>query len=455
MRDLNDRRSQIAIALSACAVVAAVAYIAPHPAVMLALGLAPVAAIVAFRNPFVLCLAFILLTFFRLHEAFPVLNPLRLPQLVAIGTLLVLGAHLVTRRIDIAWDRQLRLFVIFFVLITIGVLAATGRDIAIAYWTDTFVKIAIMVFAIASLARGPTDFAMASRAFVLAGMLVAYVALYNSANGIGLVEGTRVTIGRDMGSVLGDPNDLSLVLLFPIAFAVSLILTERTPILVRLFGMVGFATMAMAVMATQSRGGLLGIVAVCATFAIRRIRSRAVLIGGGLFAVLVLFAMAGISGRASGGASEGGVIDESSQGRLHAWTAAIRMALYRPLTGVGLDNYVANYYYYSDWWEGFAKAVHSTWFSVLAEGGILSFGVFVAMIVAIFRSTLNSTRQCAPAVAGAAYNPASYGLAQAVLAGMAGFTVSGTFLTQGFTWPLYILLALSTAIARHVVCRDA
>ena len=109
---------------------------------------------------------------------------------------------------------------------------------------------------------------------------------------------------------------------------------------------------------------------------------------------------------------------------------------------------------YSDWWEGFAKAVHSTWFSVLAEGGILSFGVFVAMIIAIFRSTLNSTRQCAPAVAGAAYNPASYGLAQAVLAGMAGFTVSGTFLTQGFTWPLYILLALSTAIARHVVRRD-
>ncbi len=417
---------------------------------MLALSLAPVAAIVAFRNPFVLCLAFILLTFFRLHEAFPILNPLRLPQLVAIGTLVVLGAHLVARRVDVAWDRQLRLFVIFFALISIGVLAATGRDIAIAYWTDTFVKIAIMVFAIASLAREPRDFAMASRAFVLAGILVASVALYNSANGIGLVEGTRVTIGREMGSVLGDPNDLSLVLLFPIAFAVSLTLTERTPLLIRLFGLAGFVTMAMAVLATQSRGGLLGIVAVCATFAIRRIHSRAVLIVGGLLAVLVLFAMAGISGRASGGTSEGGVIDESSEGRLHAWQAAIRMALYRPLTGVGLDNYVANYYYYSDWWEGFAKAVHSTWFSVLAEGGVLSFGVFVA----IFRSVLHSTRRCAPDTAGAHYNSASYGLAQAVLAGMAGFTVSGTFLTQGFTWPLYILLALSAAIARHIVRRD-
>ncbi|MEI8597436.1 hypothetical protein P4S64_06830 [Vibrio sp. M60_M31a] len=49
---------------------------------------------------------------------------------------------------------------------------------------------------------------------ILAGGLIAVVALYNSASGIGLVEGTRVTIGRQLGSVLGDPNDLSLVLMF-------------------------------------------------------------------------------------------------------------------------------------------------------------------------------------------------------------------------------------------------
>ena len=72
------------------------------------------------------------------------------------------------------------------------------------------------------------DFALAARAFVLAGMLVAGVALSNAANQIGLVEGTRVTIGRDIGSVLGDPNDLSLVLLFPLSFAIALVLTPRT-----------------------------------------------------------------------------------------------------------------------------------------------------------------------------------------------------------------------------------
>ena len=450
MRDATSRPGQVALAGAACSTVAVGAVLTGHPLFLVAAGVAPIAAVVAFRNPFLLCLLFVLLTFFRLHEAFPVLNPLRLPQLVAIGTLAVLGAHLAARRVQIAWNRPLRLFAIFFALITLGVLAATGRDIAIAYWTDTFVKIGIMTFAIASLARAPADFALASRAFVVAGMLVALVALYNSANGIGLVEGTRVTIGRDIGSVLGDPNDLSLVLLFPISFAAALLLTRGTGLLSRLLGLAGIVAIALAILATQSRGGLLGIVAVGATFAAGRIRSRAVLVTGGIVALLALFLVAGISGRSSGGAAEAGAIDESAEGRLHAWIAAMRMALYRPLTGVGLNNYVANYYDYSDWWEGFAKAVHSTWFSVLAEGGPIAFGVFMAMIIAVFRSALRSVRLSSPAVSGAAYDPATHAMAQSVLAGMAGFAVSGTFLTQGFTWPVYILLALSVAVERRV-----
>ena len=446
----DSRAAQVTLAVIAVGAVAMAGYLLPNPAVLVAVGLLPLVLIGAFQRPFLMCLAFILFSFFRLHEAFPVLNPLHIPQMLAIGTLTVLAAYLVTQRMAIAWTRPLKLFAIFFGLITFGMFLATGRDLAIGYWTDTYVKIGIMVFAIASLAREPRDFARAMRAFVFAGLLVACVALYNSSHAIGLVEGTRVTIGRDIGSVLGDPNDLSLVLAFPLSFAAALALTPRTDLLSRLYGLAAFAVIAMAILATQSRGGLLGIVAVCAAFAARRIRSRAVLIGGGILALLVLSAAAGINGRASGGAAEGGVIDESSEGRLYAWEAAIRMALYHPFTGVGLNNYVANYYFYSDWWEGFAKAVHSTWFSVLAESGFLGFGVFVTMIGASFRSIIRATRACTPEARGERYDPAAYGMAQAVLAGLAGFCVSGTFLTQGFTWPVYILVSLGAAMQRFV-----
>jgi probable O-glycosylation ligase (exosortase A-associated) len=442
------RRGGIGLALGATLLVAAAALALPNPAVLVALGCLPLLLVWAFGNPFLLCLAFILFSFFRLHEAFPVLNPLHIPQALAIGTLVVLATHLVFRRIEIAWTRELKLFAIFFALITVGMLFATGRDIAFAYWTDTYVKIGLMVFAIASLARRPRDFALASRTIVMAGMAVSLVALYNSANGIGLVEGTRVTIGRDMGSVLGDPNDLSLVLAFPMSFAAALVLTPRTPFLGRALGLVGLGVIAMAVLATQSRGGLLGMVAVFAVFGARMIKSKALLVTVGVVGVMALFAAAGISGRQSGGAAEAGLVDESAEGRFYAWQAAINMAIARPLTGVGLNNYVSNYYFYSTWWEGFAKAVHSTWFSVLAEGGFLGFGVFITMIVRMTQSALASVRALAPAATGTAYDPAAYGMAQAVLAGIAGFIVSGTFLTQGFTWPVYVLLALTVAVKR-------
>jgi len=452
---MDSWRVQLAVALLAVTLVGVVSWLVPHPAVPVAIAMVPIAGMLAFRAPFLLCLLFILFTFFRLHEAFPVLNPLRLPQLLALGSLVVLGALVVTQRIRIAWSPELKLFAILFGLMTLGLPIASGRDIAIAYWTDTYVKIAIMTFAIASLARAPGDFALAARAFVLAGILVAAVAISNAMNEIGLVEGTRVTIGRDMGSVLGDPNDLSLVLLFPLSFAVALVLTPRTGLLSRGFGLIGAVLIIMAILETQSRGGLLGIVAVLGVFAARRIQSKAVLFGGGAVGLMGLFIAAGVGGRQSGGAAEGGAIDESAMGRLEAWIAAWRMAVGRPLTGVGLNCYIPNFFYYSNWWEGFAKAVHSTWFAVLAEGGFPAFIVFVWMCVRVVRSAIASSRSLSPQQAGQAYQPAAYAMAQAVLAGMAGFIVSGTFLTQAFTWPVYILLALAAATGRYVVAQAA
>ncbi|RYJ00235.1 MAG: O-antigen ligase domain-containing protein [Acetobacteraceae bacterium] len=225
--------------------------------------------------------------------------------------------------------------------------------------------------------------------------------------------------------------------------------TPETSIMARLLGLAGTGMMIAAILATQSRGGLLGIVAVCGVFGARRIRSKAVLLGGGGIGLLGLSVVAGVGGRQSGGAAESGAIDESAMGRLEAWKAAWRMAIGRPLTGVGLDCYVANFYYYSDWWEGFAKAVHSTWFAVLAEGGLPGLVAFVMMCVRIIRTAVAACNALAPAARGEGYEPAGFAMAQAVLSGMAGFIVSGTFLTQAFTWPVYILLALAAALGPY------
>ncbi len=76
------------------------------------------------------------------------------------------------------------------------------------------------------------------------------------------------------------------------------------------------------------------------------------------------------------------------------------MAMARPLTGVGLNNDVANYFFYSTGWTGFAKAVHSTWFPVLSESGFLGFGICITMIARMVQSALKSVRDLAPGASG-------------------------------------------------------
>jgi len=439
----------IAIATLATLIVGLPMFLLPMPlaaAAPIVLAALPLAVIVAFRNPFILCLIFIVFSFFRIHEAFPVLGPLRIPSLVAIPTLVVIGWHIfLSREIKPFWSKELKVFAIFFALVTIGVMFAVSRPAALAYWSATYWKIATMVVAIAWLVRTPADFGLAARALIIGSSMISVVAIQNKLAGIGLVEGTRVTISRDTGSVLGDPNDLSLILLFPLGFAISIIVTPNSGWVNRILGAVGAGLMIWAIVCTQSRGGILGILSIMGVIGLRVVKSKLVLISVGGAAALILVAAMGISNRSSGGAAESG-IDESAMGRIYAWGAAWNMAVARPLNGVGLDNFVPNYYLYSSHWDGQNHAVHSTWFNVLAETGFPGFAVFVYMIYTIARSATVSMFRLAEARAP----PAVQAMALALIAGIAGFIAGGTFLTQGFTWPVYILLALTTATSRYV-----
>ncbi|MFC3093376.1 oligosaccharide repeat unit polymerase [Alteromonas sediminis] len=444
---INTSRYQIIIASTCCLLIALGWYIVPHPAVAAVVCLLPILFVTTLQIPFFIILMFVIFSFFRIHEAFPALYPLRIPLLLAAASLAVLSWHiLITEKIKPYWRPEMTWLAVFFVLVSIGVLVAVNRSVAMTTYTGVYVKIGIMTLAVAWMTREAKDFALASKLIVIAGIAIAYVALYNQANGIGLVEGTRVTIGRDIRSNLGDPNDLALVLMFPMAFAVSLIFTPNIGRLARLLGYVGAPLLFSAVIATQSRGGLLGIMAVFALFGYRRIKSKVLFFSVGGIAMFALLALAGISERASGGAAEEG-IDESAMGRLYAWQAAWGMALARPLTGVGLDNFYHNYFFYSPHWDGKNHAVHSTWFGVMAETGFLGLIVFIILIVSLFKSATRSLRLIESSSITA---PGVHAASQAVLAGLSATLVSGTFLTQGFTWPLYILSALVIAIARWV-----
>lgn len=404
------------------------------------------ATLLVLHYPIWVCLFFIVFSFFRIHEAIPQLEPLKLPQLLAIAALGSLLWHsLVSRQLKLVWHPVMTVFAVFFIFIFIGAFFASNRALAFEALFSTFIKVALMMLAISWLIRTPADFKLALLLLIGAGVLIGCIAIYNRFNGIGLVEGTRVTIGRNIGAMIGDPNDLALVLTFPLSFAGALLSSRQLPHAMRFgLGLPAVVIIVWAILCTQSRGGLLGITAVTAVLLWFRVANKwlVVSVGGSLLLVLVL--AAGISSRSSGGASESG-IDESAMGRVYAWQAATNMALAKPLNGVGINNFYVNYYAYSPHWDGKNHAVHSTWFQVLAETGFVGFSLFIMLIVKSFRLALQNQY-----LALQHQFPVIQVSAQALLAGLCSFCISGTFLTQGFIWPLYILIALTIALNRFL-----
>ena len=436
-----------------CCLIGLIWSLVPQPVVPIAFGLIPLALIFVVHFPVPIGLLFIVFSFFRIHEAIPILYTLRIPLLLSLATISTLIWHLVISKKIQPYSRpELQAFFIFFMLVFIGLLTATNRSEAIATFQSSYIKMAIMVPVLAWLLTEVKHFKLTLIIMPCAGLIVGFIALFNKINGIGLVEGTRVTIGRNIQSVLGDPNDLSLVLLFPFSFAISLLLTSGLSLRLRFFGLVATIVLFSAIIATQSRGGLLGVIAVVGIVTYRRVKSKAFFFSVGGLCTLALFILAGISDRQSGGAAEGGV-DESAMGRIHAWEAAIGMALDNPLTGVGIDNFYYNYYYYTPFWDGLNHAVHSTWFGVLAETGFVGLAVYLIMMTRIFKASRNTliivTRR------GSKYPAVIRSISEGNFAGFLSFCISGSFLTQGFTWPIYILLALTASVAQFVDNKEA
>jgi O-antigen ligase len=106
-----------------------------------------------------------------------------------------------------------------------------------------------------------------------------------------------------------------------------------------------------------------------------------------------------------------------------------------------MGNFEDNYYFFTDHWVGINHAVHSTWFGVLAEVGITGFIVYVLMVYMVYRRAYRQNL----AVGAENWDPMMRAVAMGLLAGLAGYCVSATFLSQMYTWPMHIILALTIA----------
>lgn len=384
--------------------------------------------------PFALAITFAAASMFRIHEAIPSLSPLRLPLILATVTGISLLWHLAKGNLRPRWTSQLVWFLLFFGLVTLGVPLAASPSAALSAWLDSFSKIFVMTLAIAWLVRRPPEFQTAARAIAVVGLIVALVALRNKASGIELVEDGRVTIGRSYGSILGDPNDLAFILLPALGFSASLAYGARARLERFTFAIAALLVL-IAITYTRSRGGLVGCLALGAVFAYSTMRSKSIATVFILVFIGALYIGMGLSSRLTAGSADG-KLDESAAGRIEMWSIAMRVGIENPITGIGLANFEREAQKVSGKW----KAVHNTWLSVLAEAGIVGLGLFLGMVISTVYTLITAVRSLP------LDRDIHHITALALLSSFAGLCGAGSFLSHGFSWPIYVLIGLTAAL---------
>jgi O-antigen ligase len=268
--------------------------------------------------------------------------------------------------------------------------------------------------------------------------------------------------GRGTGGFLGDENDLALACstAFPFAFVGFRALQGW-----KRWASGGLAVLfTAAIVASFSRGGFVGFLAAalyCVVTGRNRIRNLLI----GLFTGLAFLLVTPDSYK-----DEIRTIRETSSGtadvRLFLWTAAYRMWLDNPLLGVGAGNSNWNVGRYQPHREPrFARReyeemdftmqeVHSLYFELLSETGIVGVAIFGAIIWGHF-SALRRLRQVVGRDPAASMDLRSdvqlYGVA---LAGaMVAYLAAGAFLSVlYYPYPWY-LSACAVALARGAGAR--
>lgn len=415
---------------------------------------APLATLAMIRFPAIIAIAFFSQSSLRLTEGFQDLHGLSIPLVLGVLTLGAIGYHALARRgLAANAPRQVQLMVVFFVVMSIGVPFAVLPDRAIDLWSDGFLKSVIVGVALFLLVHTRDDIVRLFWGTLIPGAALAPLVIFNKWAGIGLVEGTRAVISPDLDSILADPNFSAQILLLPFCLAIGLLESPGRP-WHRVLGAAIAAMTMVGIVATQSRGALIGILIVFAVYVGRHLKSRALSLALICAVALLLASAMGISSRSSGGTAsiaEDG-LDDSAAHRLIAWQAAIGMAQSRPLTGIGMNGFRQMFFAYTPTWIGRSMDVHSTWFLVLAEGGVIAFGLYISVMALTLRSFAQSVHSARPAASSRRPpDPMLFAATLGFFAATVSFVTTGTFITNPYSAIPIGLVAISAIVARCVV----
>jgi probable O-glycosylation ligase (exosortase A-associated) len=382
----------------------------------------------------------------RIHQLFPVLLPLR-PALVS--AVMAIGLYFLQqtgeRRLGLIRSSTTSWLLVLLLWSALSVPGALNQGLAFHAWTD-FARTVLMFAVIAGSVRSFRDVERLTFVFFAVTVLYSVIVL------------SRFQLSGDNWRFAGlydyDANDLATLIVTAMPLGLYFLVARRSP-LVRVLVTLGLGALAVALIRSGSRGGLLAFLAVAAFILVgfTAVKARVRLAG-----LAVLLGVVFLTASDRYWAQMQTMLNPhedynltADAGRVKIWKRGLGYMSDNPLFGVGMENFQVA--------EGTISplarlqergigvhwmAAHNTFVQAGAEVGFPGVLCFVGVIgsALLLLRRLQRRSKANPAT------PHVSRLAQSLTAALIGFVVGAFFLSLAYADMLYALAALTVALAK-------
>lgn len=340
----------------------------------------------------------------------------------------------------VSWTREIVLLACFNIWMTVTTVFSMNPDEAWPQW-EKVVKIQLMVFITLMLIRDRDKLES------LIWVIVVSLGYYGVKGGLfSILTGGQHLIWGPDGSFIQGNNEIGLALTMTLPLMRYLQLTTQNHRVSK--GLIGAqGLMAVAIIATYSRGALLAISAM-AFFLWMKAKNKALL---GMVFVLtlpVLFAFMPDKWFARMETIQTYEQDKSAQGRINAWAFAYNLASDRPIIGGGFEVFSRDIFLQTSYAPdptNFHDA-HSIYFEVLGEQGYVGLLLFLSIG---FLTWGKASQIMAKTGKDPGLNWARE-LASMLQVSLVGYAVGGAFLGLGYFDLYYHIVTMTVVLARIV-----
>jgi probable O-glycosylation ligase (exosortase A-associated) len=359
-------------------------------------------------------------------------------MIVALVTLVSLLISREPKKIP--WTRESIVLLIFLAWILLTTIQAMYPWLAWPHFNQIW-KIQLMVFVTLMLMQSK------ERINQLVWVIAMSIGFYGIKGGIfTIVHGGVYHVRGPEGSFIGGDNEMGLALIMTIPLLRYLQLTTRS-MWVRSFLAVAMVLCAAATVGSQSRGALVGLVAM-STFLWLKSRNKVFTAALGIVAIGLVLSVMPQQWYDRMSTIQTYEQDQSAMGRINAWKMAFNMAKDRPLGG-GLESFQDYSFALYAPNPDDVHASHSIYFEVLGEHGFVGLGLFLMLALMTWRT--------ASWVIGRARRDRekrwAADLAAMVQVSLVGYASAGAFLGLAYFDYYYTLIAL-VVLCKTVLMSD-